>query len=396
MTRTALLDFDALLAPISDSQPCGSDRDSGENETLGIAFSELLSLAVTARKIETRRYDLAVMPREVREDMLRHSQGQSDGPAADPRWERIAELAVEILTKHSKDTRVLVWLIDSMTRLHGLAGLCDALKAGTLLLDRYKLALFPLPVPGAEAYYCVELISKICESESYNIKSVLHQIDILPRSPGLNWRSHIAATALEGRPAKEREKHVQDGELTLDHFNSELKLITKSEDLTEFDHQVTEAIDQAKSFDAQLTQLSNNIVGIGRILEDLAQLQRWYRGLIEDRLAVVAASAPLETELIESVDAHDSDESGGSNTTSTGASASISNRQQAFQRLLQVATYFRTAEPHSPLSYALEQAVRWGEMPLPDLLRDLVPDETVLSQVFRRMGIQENKENSDS
>lgn len=396
MTRTALLDFDALLAPISDLEPCGSDRDSGENDTLDIAFSELRSLTATARKIEARRSELAVMPREVREDILRHSQGQSDGPAADPRWERIAELSVEILTKHSKDTRVLVWLIDSMTRLHGLAGLCDALKAGTLLLERYKLALFPLPEPGAEAYHCVKLISNICESDSYKLKSVLYQIDVLPRSPGLNWRSHIAATALEGRPAKEREKLVQDGELTLDHFNSELKLITKSEDLTEFDQQVTEAIDQAKAFDAQLSQLSNNNVGIGNILEDLAKLQRWYRGLIEDRLAVVAASAPLETELVESVDAHGSGESCGSTATSVGASASISNRQQAFQRLLQVATYFRTAEPHSPLSYALEQAVRWGEMPLPDLLRDLVPDETVLSKIFQRMGIPENKENSDS
>ena len=82
---------------------------------------------------------------------------------------------------------------------------------------------------------------------------------------------------------------------------------------------------------------------------------------------------------------------GGGDATSAGAQASISNREQALSKLLQVAAYFRKSEPHSPVSYALEQAVRWGKMPLPELLRDLVANDSVLTEVYRRMGIQENK-----
>jgi type VI secretion system protein ImpA len=55
---------------------------------------------------------------------------------------------------------------------------------------------------------------------------------------------------------------------------------------------------------------------------------------------------------------------------------------------MKVAEFFRRTEPHSPVSYALEQAVRWGRMPLPDLIKDLVSDDTVRREFFRRTGIK--------
>ena len=119
MTQSPLLDFDALSSPISESEPCGSNFDSGENVALSHAFSELRALTPTARRIEARRFELAGMGPEDRQNSLAHSEGKSDGPQADPKWPRIAELSVEILTKHSKDTRAIVSLIESMTRVPG-------------------------------------------------------------------------------------------------------------------------------------------------------------------------------------------------------------------------------------------------------------------------------------
>ena len=39
------------------------------------------------------------------------------------------------------------------------------------------------------------------------------------------------------------------------------------------------------------------------------------------------------------------------------------------------------------MSYSLEQAVRWGRMSLPDLLNELVADDSVRQEMFRRTGI---------
>ena len=392
MTQPALLDFDALSAPISESEPCGSNFDSGKNIALSQAFSELRAMTPIARKIEARRFELAGMGPADRKDSLTHSEDKSDGPQADPKWGRIAKLAIEILTKHSKDTRVLVSLIESMTRLNGLPGLRDSLKVGSLLVDQYKLSLFPLPEPGEKLHYCLEFIGNICKSEPNNIKSALYQADFLKREPGLCWFSHISATNLEKRPAKEKEVLIQSGELTLEHFRSALNLVEEAAELTDFDLQLTETINEAKTFDALLTTHSKSHVGISQIIDDLGKLQRWYRGLIADRLTYIAASAPAE-QVEANVESSTASEGGG-DATSAGTQASISNREQALSKLLQVATYFRNSEPHSPVSYALEQAVRWGKMPLPELLRDLVANDSVLTEVYRRMGIQENKGNS--
>jgi len=62
-------------------------------------------------------------------------------------------------------------------------------------------------------------------------------------------------------------------------------------------------------------------------------------------------------------------------------------REDALNALLQVADYFRRTEPHSPVSYSLEQAVRWGRMSLPELLAELIPDEAARTQLSLRAGI---------
>jgi type VI secretion system protein ImpA len=93
---------------------------------------------------------------------------------------------------------------------------------------------------------------------------------------------------------------------------------------------------------------------------------------------------------------------GGAETSEASAAASagaaaasvgqIRNREDAFRALLQVAEFFKRTEPHSPVSYALEQAVRWGRMSLPDLLSELVSDGGAREQIFRLIGIRSEQE----
>lgn len=70
-----------------------------------------------------------------------------------------------------------------------------------------------------------------------------------------------------------------------------------------------------------------------------------------------------------------------------GVSGRVGTREEAFRTLLRVAEFFKRTEPHSPVSYALEQAVRWGKMPLPQLLDELIPEDAVRQQLFKLIGI---------
>jgi len=66
------------------------------------------------------------------------------------------------------------------------------------------------------------------------------------------------------------------------------------------------------------------------------------------------------------------------------------NRDQAFHQLREIADYFRKVEPHSPVAYLLEKAIRWGYMPLPELMSELLLNQTdTINRVFNLTGLDE-------
>jgi type VI secretion system protein ImpA len=65
----------------------------------------------------------------------------------------------------------------------------------------------------------------------------------------------------------------------------------------------------------------------------------------------------------------------------------IGSRKQALETLQKVAAYFRESEPHSPISYNVEQAIRWANLSLPALLNELIAEEAPRKNVFKQVGI---------
>lgn len=78
-------------------------------------------------------------------------------------------------------------------------------------------------------------------------------------------------------------------------------------------------------------------------------------------------------------------------TPSAGATLSVGgapqHRAAALEQLRKVAEFFRKTEPHSPVSYAIEQAIRWGGLSLPQLLAELIESEDTRTAFFKRAGI---------
>jgi len=69
-------------------------------------------------------------------------------------------------------------------------------------------------------------------------------------------------------------------------------------------------------------------------------------------------------------------------------SGEITTRQQAIEVLQKAAEYFAKSEPHSPVSYSLQETISWTKMRLPDLWKKLLDgDETQLQQLSKRIGI---------
>ncbi len=66
------------------------------------------------------------------------------------------------------------------------------------------------------------------------------------------------------------------------------------------------------------------------------------------------------------------------------------NRDLAFQQLREIADYFRQTEPHSPVAYLLDKSIRWGYMPLPELMAELLLNQQdTMDRVFNLTGLDE-------
>ena len=78
----------------------------------------------------------------------------------------------------------------------------------------------------------------------------------------------------------------------------------------------------------------------------------------------------------------------GSAPAGSARSQGINSREEALRALAQIADFFRRTEPHSPLAYTLQEAVRRGRMTWPELIAEIVPDLTYRSAILSSLGIR--------
>jgi len=74
---------------------------------------------------------------------------------------------------------------------------------------------------------------------------------------------------------------------------------------------------------------------------------------------------------------------GGTAEIEVWASSPIRNRSDAYRRLSEAADYLLRTEPHSPTPYLVKRAVEWGDLKLPDLLKEIVRNQGEMNEIDR-------------
>ena len=113
--------------------------------------------------------------------------------------------------------------------------------------------------------------------------------------------------------------------------------------------------------------------------------------LLEQLLGVVArlGGAPVADSADEAAAATDGTGAGiATAAASAGARGVLQTREDALRELDRIAEYFRRTEPHSPLAYTLEEAVRRGRMSLAELLMEVLPDQQTRNGMLARLGMR--------
>lgn len=376
MASSAILDISELLIPISEDQPTGVD--------LRLDASPLSSY----QTIKTARS----AARDAEKNNLYNESGGSD---ADEYWRKILTLAPRILREESKDLEVATWLTEAMVRRYGFQGLRDSLQLIEGLLNQFWEHLYPMPdEDGIE--------TRVSPLAGLNGKSnegvLIAPIRRIPLTEGYTpgpfaYYQYQQAVDIERTSNDDaREAKAEKLGFTLAHIEQAV-----AESSETFFADLVDDMDQAVASCRAIESLLDDACGSSdapstrNIVAAVEACRSAINHIAKHKLPVVIEESLQGNETFAGDPSASTAKASAGNTGSVIANALVS-REAAFKQLLEIAQFFRKTEPHSPVSYALEKAVKWGNMSLEDLIIELIPDSSSRKHFSELTGVKSNED----
>ncbi len=373
----SVIDFEKILQPISEENP------SGENLQYSGLYDEIR---------EARRADKE----------LPQGEWQTALKTAD--YPQVINLAVPALETQTKDIQIAAWLSESLIKEHGFAGLRDSMKLMTGLQETFWETIFPeldegdmegranaiewMDAQGASAIRG----AKITGGEGYSYTDyedskrfdIPENIDTLDSTDQQKFKELRAQAEKENRVTSDRWRKAKAASRRA--FYEELSFAVE-ECRTEF-KELNRVIEE--KFDR------NQMPGTTNLKQALDDIQTVVKKLLEDKRAEEPDAADEAVSETSTDGSGTGATAGGANVGGVATAAgAIQNRQDAIKRLSDLAEFFRKTEPHSPVSYLVTRAVKWGEMPLEMWLQDVIKDEAVLFQLRQTLGFNTGAGNTN-
>ena len=363
MASPNIVDLSSLLAPISEQQPAGPDLRDDPSPTS--SYQTIKSQRNAARAAERSSI---------------HDGGSSE---ADEHWRTVLELAPRLLSSESKDLEVACWYLEALVRRYGFQGLRDGFEIICGLVEQFWNGLYPIPDEDGIETRIASLAGLNGEGAEGVLIAPIRKIVIT------EGQSVGPFSFWEYQHALEIDKMGDDGKsaktaklgLTLNDFEKAVAESSQAFFVNQRDD-INQAIDLCRRCGQLLDQQcgAQHAPSLRNIIEVLEQC----RGAINH---VGKNKFPVEPE----VNPEQTDQQQATIGGQAGANFStqqVQSREAAFRQLTEIAAFFRRTEPHSPISYVIEKAVKWGEMPLNELVKELITDNSSLTRYSELTGVK--------
>jgi type VI secretion system protein ImpA len=368
-SKPSVINLELMLQPISEENP------SGENMRYSGIYDEIA---------EARRAD----------DDAAQGEWVTELKVAD--WRKVIDLAVPTLEKDTKDLQIAAWLSEALVKQFGFSGLRDSLKLMSGLQDKFWETLHP------------EIDEGDMEGRANAVAVMDKQTAFAIRGAAITGSSGYSFSDWEDS----KKFDIPDNIDTLDSVDQakykELKAqaekenrvtaakwkIEISQSRRAFYEELNFAIEECLAEYAELNRVNeekydrNQTPGMGNLKKALDDIQTQVKKILEDK----RQEEPDEADAaVEGGAAAEGEEGAVVKVAGVAtASGAIQNRQDALKRLGDIAQFFQKTEPHSPLSYIIQRAVKWGNMPLESWLQDVIKDETVIYNIRQTLGFNTN------
>jgi len=364
------MDFDTaeLLQPIPGDDPCGEDA----------SFSEAFD-----RIREARRAD---------DPSLSQGEWQTELKTAD--WRAAIELASDVLKNQSKDLQAAVWLGEALISRHGWAGAAPAFDVLHGLVDAYWDGLHPRPEgedyeerAGKLAWFGVNgslALRKAPLNASAPYVSLIdwqesREVDNLARQNSAAYQEALDA----GKPTGE----MVDKAIDASGPTFIAGLIAQVDAAQAAFERLQAMVDQR--FGRHAPSLSEIADAIKRARQVLGRAGQ-NLGLAPKAAEAPTAAEAAPADVGQAAPAAPAPAVASAAPIAAGiprVTVDFQARAELLRVLGEIAAHFKRVEPHSPVSFLLERALAWADMPLDQWLAEVVNDDSVLGTIRDRIGL---------
>jgi len=344
------IDIDALVAPLSDEEPCGE------------------SLEYDAAYLELTQVAQGTPEREV---------GDSFVPAEPPDWKDIRQRSLEMLSR-SRDLSLCVHLLSAQVATHGWEGVRDVLVLIRRLLEERWEHVYPrLDPDDGDPTMRVNVVAEISPAPGA-VPATIHLIQRLRQAPltdspqlgRIGLREYAIANG-DIAPPKPREGEEPEPLPEMATITA-ASLDTPLEALSAFSDAIKASLEEIDTIDTILKER----VGAGNA-PDFSELESVLKdagGVISEWL--IARGAAADEALM------GQEGEGGGAGGAPAASGEIRSRDDVIRTFDRILRYFEIHEPTSPVPMLIRRAQRLIHKSFSEIVEDMAPDAMSTLQVI--------------
>jgi len=356
-----------LATPLPGDAPAGPDlRQDFSPQSL---YYRLRDARAEAREIE-RRVD--------------HDPTADAGVPT--QWRTVRDLAIRALSEQTKDLEIAAWLTEALVRLDGMSGLAAGSRViADLVAGLWESGLHPQPDEEGVETQVAPVTGLNGQGNDGTLMQPLRKCVLFPGPDGgpVTYWQYMQSEELETVTDAARRKQ---------------RLAAKVVPLADMAGAARQA--GGVRLSALRSQAKDALAAWARmseVLEEKAGSDAPPTGRVRDLLSAIAAVANIYAPPEPDAPADDAAAEEASTAVADGQAAGATavvqaqrpvTREDMLRELERIADYFRRTEPHSPLAYTLEEAVRRGRLTWPELLAEVVPDDKVRSGMLVMLGIR--------
>lgn len=359
MPSISLIDIPSLLEPIEGDLSVGNDL------RLDTAHSSDYSQIKDARRAAR--------------DAERNNMFDGDNTEASEHWQKIFLLAPKVIASQAKDLEIACWLTEALVRKSGFQGLKDGFSLIRQLIENFwEQGLYPVEDEDGIETRVAPIAGLNGEGADGVLLSPIRNSFITEdasQEPFSLWQYQQAVDVSRLSDERKQADQIERNGFSMDNIE---KAVTQSS--SEFygtlNEDVEVCLQEYKAVDTLLSEFcgSYDAPPTSKIIELLEDAKGAINHIAKAKLPIAVEITEDDEGETESMDAQQANSPAA--VQANAVTTALNSRDDAFKQLNTIAEYFKKTEPHSPISYMLTKTVKWGNMPLEELMKELIPDSS--------------------